>query len=206
MSTKTVVSAQAIENDSLAYSEVTALPKQAVKAHVKTVVFAGPRPSEFPGDGWKNESFFARARKYTSGYVKYLLDKGYKRVVIGANLGFEQFVLEACIALGIKPVVIAPYRDFDKKWTDETRTTYKALLERTTVVYASEVLPPPKGLDQTKWAIACLVNRNQIAVNEGDLFVMVGDNKQTGYMRGLAKGKRIVTVDVSNEGFKAHEG
>lgn len=201
--------AQAVQqdNDSLAYSEVTALPKQAVKAHVKTVVFAGPRPSEFPGDGWKNESFFARARKYTNGYVKYLLDKGYKRVVIGANLGFEQFVLEACKALGMPVTVIAPYRNFAQKWVEKTKAEYNTLLEGVPVVYASEAAPPPKGLDKTRWAIACLQNRNKLTASEGDAFILVGQNKQTDYLQSAIKeaGKPAQMIDIVAGGFQARK-
>jgi uncharacterized phage-like protein YoqJ len=207
MSTKKVVSAQAIENDSLAYSEVSALPKQsAAKAHVKTIVFAGPRPSEFPGEGWKNEEFTARARRYAMGYVKHI-QALFKRVVVGANLGFEQYIVEACKTLSMPVTVIAPYRNFAQKWVDKTKAEYNTLLEGVPVIYASEAAPPPKGLDETRWAIACLQNRNKLIASEGDAFILVGQNKQTDYLQAAIKeaGKQAQLIDIVAGGFQARK-
>lgn len=195
------------DNDSLAYSEVSALPKKpAAKAHVKTVVFAGPRPSEYPEGGWKNEEFTARARRYAMGYVKHIQGL-FGRVVVGANLGFEQYIIEACKTLGMPVTVIAPYRNFAQKWVEKTKAEYNSLLEGVPVIYASEAAPPPKGLDEARWAIACLQNRNKLTASEGDAFILVGQNKQADYMLTAIKeaGKQAQVVDIVAGGFQARK-
>ena len=144
----------------------------------KTCCVTGHRPNGFPWN-YKNVEF-ARHQEYLESmacYIDYYVRKhNVNYFISGGTIGVDTDFAKIVIDLRdhkydeIKLEIAAPYREQDKRWSEQDKTTYKKILKAAdSVTYISETYSP-----------SCIFKRNKYMIDKSDIvFAFWNKNKKT---------------------------
>ena len=132
------------------------------------VAVTGHRPDKL--GGYKADANFRAIRRHMRDFLEDA-PQGELWLLSGGALGIDQFWIEVGLYLKLPVVAILPFKGYDSKWPDASRTLYAKLLDRCEEVrYVCE-----PGYDPAK-----LQKRNEFLVDNSDVLVAYWNGSEGG--------------------------